>query len=46
MSYFNYVLTFSSDVSIDYSYIIEGRIVGDTKGTDDSVLQKTIYKFS
>lgn len=45
-TYFNYVLTFSSDVSIDYSYIIEGRIVGSTKGTDDKILEKTIYKNS
>ena len=45
-TYFNYVLTFSSDVSIDYSYIIEGKIIGNTIGTDDSILEKTIYKNS
>ncbi len=43
-TYFNYILTFSSDVSIDYSYIIEGKIVGNSKGTEDKILDKTIYK--
>lgn len=43
-TYFNYILTFSSDVSINYSYIIEGKIIGSTKGTDDRILEKTIDK--
>lgn len=43
-TYFNYILTFSSDISINYSYIIEGKIIGSTKGTDDRILEKTIYK--
>ena len=41
---FNYVVTFSSDVSMNYSYIIEGKIIGNTKGSDDRILEKKVYK--
>ena len=43
-TFFNYVATFSSDVSTNYSYIIEGKVIGNTKGTDDRVLERTLYK--
>ena len=43
-TFFNYVVTFSSDISMDYSYTIEGKIVGNTKGTDDRVLEKKLFK--
>ncbi len=42
--YFNYVIAFSSDVSMNYSYIIEGKIVGSTKGTSDRILEKNVTK--
>ena len=42
--YFNYLATYSSNTKFNYSYIVEGKIVGNSKGTSDKILEKQIYK--